>query len=150
MKRPPERIMLYTLLAFLAVNGLAGGMLMIIQTDGSLLGMEEGFLNGSPFSNYLIPGLLLMLFNGLLPACALIGMLTGRRNRIADRLNIFPEKQWGWTFSLYSGITTMIWIIVQQLVTSFFVLQPIISAFGLFILILTLMPRVQRHATIST
>jgi hypothetical protein len=147
MKQSPERFLLFVLLAVLAINGLAGGVLMILKPDGSLLGMEEGFLSGSPFRNYLMPGVLLFLFNGVLPALALCGLLARIRGGWIQKINIFPGKGWGWTLALYSGITTQIWIIVQQFFTSFFVLQPIISAFGIFIVITTLMPRVQHHYT---
>jgi len=43
----------------------------------------------------------------------------------------------------YSGIITIAWIIGQQLLTEYFILQPIIAAMGLAIIIFSLMPSVQ-------
>lgn len=52
----------------LILNGLsatAGGAALILAPDGSLLGMPLSFLEGSPFPDYRVPGLVLFLFNGL-------------------------------------------------------------------------------------
>ncbi|HSM46668.1 MAG TPA: hypothetical protein VK872_02550, partial [Draconibacterium sp.] len=71
------------------------------------------------------------------------GLIT--KNRTWFRwLNIYPEKFWGWTFSIYSGVITNIWIIVQQLMAEYFILQTIIAAVGLLILIAALLPRVMK------
>ena len=32
---------------------------------------------------------------------------------LAEKLNIFHEKHWSWTFSLYIGFALIIWITVQ-------------------------------------
>jgi hypothetical protein len=149
MTKPAERLILFVLLLVLAINGLTAGVLLLIDPDGALLGMDDGFLTSSPFRNYLIPGILLFLFNGVLPVLALFGLLTRKQGGWIQRINIFPDRTWGWTLAVYSGITTQIWIIVQQLLTSFFILQPIISSFGVLILIISLLPRIQRFYTIK-
>jgi hypothetical protein len=145
MKKPAELFVLSFLLIILSVNGLAGGVLMMLQPDGALLGMDPAWLIRTPFSNYLLPGLLLFALNGLLPALALVGLWSGMRSRFVRRLNIYPDRSWGWTFSLYSGITTLIWILVQQLITTYFVLQPIIASMAVLIMIFTLMPRTMSY-----
>jgi hypothetical protein len=67
MKRPLETWILVALLVMLAINAFYGGVSLMLAPDGSLLGMKPGWLNNSPFSNYFIPGLLLLIFNGILP-----------------------------------------------------------------------------------
>jgi hypothetical protein len=148
MKRPFEIWILYLLLALLAINAFYGGISLILAPDGSLLGMQPGWLEKSPFSNYLIPGILLIVFMGIFPLFALFGLLTKNQNPLFNLLNIYPEKNWGWTFSIYCGITANIWIIVQQLMAEYFILQTIIAGVGLFIIIFTLMPRVQKYFTV--
>jgi hypothetical protein len=52
----------------LVLNGLsatAGGIALLWAPDGSLLGMPLSFLEGTPFPDYRLPGLVLLLFNGL-------------------------------------------------------------------------------------
>ena len=145
MKRPFETWVLYLFLMLLSANAFYGGINLILAPDGSLLGMNPGWLDKSPFSSFLIPGILLTLFMGIFPLVALFGLLTKRRNSFFNRLNIYPEKLWGWTYSLYCGIITINWIIIQQLLTEYFILQPIIAGVGLLIIIFTLMPRIQKY-----
>lgn len=53
------------LLLFNAFGAIYGGWSLITHTDGSGLGMTLDLLKGSPFSNYLIPGIVLFVANGL-------------------------------------------------------------------------------------
>lgn len=145
MKRPFETWILYLLLMLLSANAFYGGISLILAPDGSMLGMNTGWLEKSPFSSFLVPGILLTLFMGIFPLVALFGLLTKNQNPFFHILNIYPEKHWGWTYSLYCGITTIFWIIVQQMLTEYFILQPIIAGVGLFIIIFTLMPHVQKY-----
>lgn len=147
MKRPFEFYLLYLFLFFLSINALYGGISLILRPDGSLLGMNPQWLSGTPFHTFIIPGILLVLFLGLVPALALAGMIRKSRKRRFNRLNIFREKYWGWTFSLYTGLMAIIWIVVQQLLTEYFILQPIIAGTGVIIVILTLLPRIQKEFT---
>jgi hypothetical protein len=141
MKRPLETWILVALLVMLAINAFYGGVSLMLAPDGSLLGMKPGWLNNSPFSNYFIPGLLLLIFNGILPLLTISGLIT-RNKTWFSWLNIYPNRCWGWTFALYCGVITNIWIIVQQLMAEYFILQTIIAALGLLVLISALLPRI--------
>ncbi len=145
MKKPIAFYILGILLLILSLNGIAGGALLIAKPDGSLLGMQPDWLGKSPFQTFLIPGILLLFFNGILPGTALFGILTRKKSDLFQKSNIFSDKLWGWTWSLYCGIITISWIIIQQLITDYFILQPIIAALGLLIVIVTLTPRVQKY-----
>jgi hypothetical protein len=147
MKRPFETWILFILLVLLAANAFYGGISFILEPDGSLLKINPEWLEKSPFTNFLIPGILLILFMGILPFIALIGLFSKKNLRFLSALNFFPEKRWGWTYTIYSGIVTSIWIIVQQLITGYFVLQPVIAAIGMLIIITSLLPRVQKYFT---
>jgi len=148
MKRPFETLILYLLLLLLAINAFYGGISLMLAPDGSLLGMQPGWLDKTPFSSYFIPGFMLLLMNGVLPLLALFGLITKNRTWFGW-LNIYRNTYWGWTFSVYSGIITNIWIIVQQLMAEYFILQTIIAAVGLLILITALLPRIQRYYSIE-
>jgi hypothetical protein len=142
-KRPFVCYLLYFLLMVLAFNAFYGGGAMILSPDGSMIGMEIGWIEGTPFKSYLIPGIMLLLFMGIVPAITLAGLIGKRRSVTMERLNMYPGKHWSWAVSLYTGIITIIWIIVQQLLTEYFILQPLICATGVLIIIMTLLPRVQ-------
>lgn len=141
------RFFLYMLLGlhlFLGLGAFAGGGMLILQPDGSLLGMEPGWLAQSPFSSYLIPGFLLFTFSGLLPLFTLLGLLIQPQWRWANALNIYPNRHWSWTYSLYSGIIVIAWITVQLIMTRYFWLQPVMIFTGLLIIIFTLTPSIMK------
>jgi hypothetical protein len=104
--------------------------------------MQPGWLDKSPFNSYFIPGLLLLLMNGIFPLVTVFGLVIKNGSQVLNRLNIYKNLYWGWTFAVYSGIITNIWIIVQQLMADYFILQTIIAAVGLLIIVVSLLPRV--------
>lgn len=142
-------LILILVMALLSINGIAGGVLLMAKPDGSLIGMKIEWLSRTPFQNFLIPGILLFLLNGLFPLVSLAGLITKKGSRLFDRLNIYSDKHWSWTFTVYSGIITISWIIIQQLITEYFFLQPVIAAAGLINLVLALTPGIQRNYTKS-
>lgn len=147
MKKPFEVYILCLFLLFLSVGALYGGGGLIISPDGSLLKMDKTWLDKIPFHSYLIPGLILFTLLGIFPLVALAGLFIRKSNRFFNFINIYPNISWGLTFSLYSGIISIIWIIVQQLTTEYFILQPIISGVGITIIILSLLPNIQKFYT---
>lgn len=148
MKRPFEIYFLFLLILFISAGAIYGGGSLILSPDGSMLKMEESWLDKLPFYNFLIPGIILFLFLGIFPLIGLIGLFTRKNNRKLSFINIYRDKYWGWTFTLYSGIISVIWIVFQQLLTGYFVLQPIIAGTGILIIIFCLTPRVQKFYTL--
>ena len=54
-------------ISLLMINGLsalAGGVLFMIKPDGGLLHVTTHLLRYSPFGDFLLPGLVLVIFNG--------------------------------------------------------------------------------------
>lgn len=145
MKRPLAFYPLCLLHLFLSIGALYGGGAMILEPGGSLLGMPEGSLNDTPFDSYLIPGVVLLLFNGIFPLFILAGLIRKPSLTWANALNIYTHRHWAWTYSLYSGIILIIWIMVQLIFVPPFILQPIFIGVGLLILILTLTPGMMRY-----
>lgn len=130
---------------FLGINGLIGGTLLVIKTDGSLLGMQSDWLKNSPFSTYFIPGLLLAFFLGVIPLITFIGIISKRNWRVTNVFNIYRNSHWSWSFSLYTGIIAISWITIQLVLTQYFWIQPIIIFTGLLIIIISLLPLVIKH-----
>ncbi len=61
------RIITVIILLFLAIGGLYGGWTLINDPSGSDFGWTTDMLKGTPFWDFQIPGIILWLFNGLLP-----------------------------------------------------------------------------------
>lgn len=60
------RYVILALLILTGLNALIAGLLFIIAPSGQLMGMDTAYLQHAPFATYLIPGLVLMLVNGML------------------------------------------------------------------------------------
>lgn len=87
------------LLAFLGLSALAGSVPMIAHPYGNPLGMPQSLLLNTPFRSYLAPGILLLVFNGLL-ALWCLWTVWGRRPRYG-----------GWT--AFQGVVLVLWIMVE-------------------------------------
>jgi hypothetical protein len=149
MKRPFEIYILGFLMLFLSVGAIYGGGRLVAAPDGSLLKMEELWLDKLPFPDFLIPGIILLLFLGIFPLVGLTGLFFRKENRILNSENIYNDKFWAWTYSLYTGIISVVWIIVQQLLSGYFILQPIIAGIGILIVVFCLIPRVEKYFTVG-
>lgn len=142
LKKPLVLFILCLIHIILGINGLIGGFMLFLKPDGSLLGMQADWLIRSPFKNYLIPGLLLSIFLGILPLFTSAALLMKKNWRWINVFNIYLKMHWAWSFSLYTGIIAIFWITFQLLLTQYFWIQPVIIFFGLFIIILTMVPAV--------
>lgn len=67
---PPALWFLKTLLLLLGLSALFSGMQLVLDPSGKSIRFPEGYLEGAPFRDYFIPGLLLSVFIGLLPLTA--------------------------------------------------------------------------------
>lgn len=90
------------LLVFLGVGGIMGGLAMVLDPYGNRWPiLPVSLLRYSPFSSYLIPGLILLVSNGLLPLWVSI--------RAARR-----QARYGlWTF--FQGCILLVWLAVECL-----------------------------------
>lgn len=149
MKRPVELYILYVLYLLLLCNALVAGVILIATPDGGALGMTTDVLQQTPFKNFVLPGLILLLFNGIFPLFTLVGLVGKPVWRWPNIINLYTDKHWAWGYSLYCGVIVIVWILVQITMIQFSLLQPIIAGVGLLILILTLLPRVMRFYTLK-
>lgn len=109
------RNILFFLLGFLSLGALGGGFTLIISPRGELLGLPLSMLEQSPFSNFMIPGLILFLFFGLIPFLLIIALLKIPESKLAERFNIFIDMHWAWSYTIYIGFGLIIWIQLQIL-----------------------------------
>ena len=87
------------LLVVLGLGALAGGIALLAKPDGSVMHFDVAILEGSPFADFTIPGLIL---GGLFGLGSLVTAVLGfQRSRIAPFL----------AFSIGAG--QMIWIVIQ-------------------------------------
>ena len=117
---------LLVLLFFNGISGLAGGYGLISDPSGSALEMKLRWLESSPFSDYLVPGIILFTVNGLgnLAAAVILIIMKNRALLIS---------------AVFGGIM-IFWIISQVLMIGYkSFLQPLYFSTGLLVLILSLL-----------
>jgi hypothetical protein len=111
-------------LLILFVNGFAalyGGSSFMVDPDGKTLNMPVSMLQGSPFHDYFIPGIILFVANGI---CSLV----------VATLTIYHMKWYKFLLIMQGSILT-IWIIVQiNMIHTFNWLQITLLSMGLTLL----------------
>jgi hypothetical protein len=129
-RRPAAAWILLALLLIQGIGGFAGGLSLAVRPDGSLMGMPVSYLDGSPFGDYLVPGLILLLVLGVLPLAAAVGL--------------WLRRPWAWYASFVVGCGLMIWILVEITIIPYDVLQIVFGVVGALIVLVALMRSVRR------
>ena len=98
---PKLKILAAFLLLFNGIGAIYGGRNLIMHPDGSSLEITTEWLKYSPFDNFLLPGIILFVVNGLFSLFVLIAVITNSQFR--GKL-IFAE-----------GILLCGWILIQMI-----------------------------------
>ncbi len=133
-RRPILIVFLIILVIFQGVSGVFGGAGLIIDPSGKSLQIPLEWLNGSPFDNYFIPGIVLFFVLGITPLIISFGLI--------------KRKYWSWYGSLFWGFALIIWILVEIIVIGFQAdppLQLIYGIVGVAILMLTFTRSVKNY-----
>jgi hypothetical protein len=145
-RKPLSFYLLVFLMLFLALGGLYGGFGLILRPDGSILQMPLSFLEGTPFINYLIPGIILLFFMGIVPSFLVYPLVAKPYWRWAGIFNIYKDMHWSWTYSLYTGIILVLWMDFQLMIIGYgAVIQTIFSFYGIILVIVSLLPSLKRY-----
>ena len=107
-------------LVLLGIGAIAGGVALVARPDGSVMQFSTSLLAGSPFPDFLVPGIIL---GGLFGIGSLVVAAMGlRRSRLAPFL----------AFAI--GCAQMIWIAVElAIIGEFSFLHPLCFGIGLVI-----------------
>jgi hypothetical protein len=112
-------------LGFLCLSAIAGAVPMILDPSGGMMHMPLSLLEHSPFHTYLIPGIILLLANGVLSLLVLVA--TARR---------WPRYAWG--VALQGCILTG-WIVVEVILLHLLIwAHYLYGAIGLALIVLGL------------
>ena len=149
-RTPPYSVWLLILLhVMLSVGALAGGIALILAPDGSLLGMPLYIIESSPFADFLIPGVILFTVLGIYPLAVACCLWKRPSWRWPDAANPFKRHHWAWAASLSVGVILLIWITVQVQYTGVDFLHYLYWAWGIVIMVVTLLPGPRRYFSAS-
>ncbi len=142
----PHPIALWVLKAMLLILGISAllsGMALVLDPSGKTIQFPDGYLNGSPFSDYLIPGIILTLCMGVLPLVSWYALWKKPQSAFLQRITPISGKHWAWAAAMKSGIVLVIWIVVQMWMVPYFFLQPVLLSWAFIILMLCFTPAVR-------
>lgn len=100
------RILLFLLIAFVALSSIPSGLMLVANPDGEIMGLSIDLLKATPFKNFLIPGLCLTL-------------LVGGTNLVAVLFNL-QRKPNRYNWAMAGGVMITGWIVVQMFLISVF------------------------------
>ena len=92
--------------AFIGLGALGGGFMLLRDPSGSALGLPMGLLEGSPFPDFLIPGIFLLAVNG-------VGSMIGAGLS-------FTRRRYAQEIAIALGAILVAWIVIQVVIISSF------------------------------
>lgn len=145
MKNNSQRNILIALLLFLGISAMGGGACLIISPSEKLIGgLPLSILAHSPFSDFLFPGIILFSVLGIAPCLISIALIKKPKSEFAEKLNLFQDMHWTWSFSIYIAFALIIWIQVETIfVQSVGWLQTFYLLYTIPIIVFALLPKVR-------
>ncbi|MGE3507722.1 MAG: hypothetical protein AB7N65_02420 [Vicinamibacterales bacterium] len=104
------------------ISGLVGGCALVADPSGALIGLPLVWLEGTPFSDYFVPGIILLTVLGVCPLVVGSGLWRGR--------------SWAWYGSLVVGASLAVWILVEIIMIGYHPDPPLQAFYGLLSLVI--------------
>ena len=92
--------------AFIGLGALGGGFMLVRDPSGSTLELPMSLLEGSPFPDFLIPGMFLLAVNG-------VGSMIGAGLS-------FTRRRYAQEIAIVLGAILIAWIVIQVVIISSF------------------------------
>ncbi len=92
--------------AFIGLGALGGGFMLVRDPSGSALELPMSLLEGSPFPDFLIPGMFLFAVNG-------VGSMIGAGLS-------FTRRRYAQEIAIVLGAILIAWIVIQVVIISSF------------------------------
>ena len=144
--RPFGIYLLTACLLFLSLGGFYGGVAFLVDPSGGILQVEVSILKGLPLKDFTLPGLFLLVVYGILPLILLYSLWQRPRWAWMDSFNRWSRHHWTWTATVALSLVLIVWISIQLILIGFQApVQAITALIGVLLLILSLLPSVQRY-----
>lgn len=139
------RNVFFIVFGFLALGALGGGIVLIISPTGEWIGIPLSEFKNIPFNSFLIPGVILFFVLGVIPSLLIIALLRKPESNIAERINIFKDMHWSWTYSIYIAFSLIGWIHIELIFLQGAVhwLHTFYMFYAILIIIIALLPQMR-------
>ena len=144
-RRPVAVTTLIVLLLLLGLGAAISATALIVAPDGHLIHLPLSLLDNAPFSDFLIPAILLFVFIGVYPLVVAYSIWRQPRWRWLDVINPFRSFHWSWAASLAAGVALLVWITVQIQWVEIDFLHVSYLVWAGAILVIALLPATRRH-----
>ena len=145
-RRPLALWPLLALMGFLAIGGFVGGISFVVDPTGAGLGVKQSWLEQTPVSDYLLPGVFLLVVYAIGSAIMMAGLAwrfsPGPLQRIDRRMGV----HWSWTGTILVGAVLVGWILYQfVIIPETILLQPILIAVGILMIAIPVLPSMRGY-----
>jgi len=132
-------------IGFLALSAIGGGVVLLISPSGELLGLPLSEFKNIPFNSFLIPGIILLTVLGIIPSLLIVALIKKPESKLAERINIFKDMHWSWTYSTYIAFSLIGWIHIELIFLQGAVhwLQTFYMFYAILIIIVALLPQMR-------
>ena len=100
--RPAILWVLLAVLGQLAVRAAIGGVALLMAPSGEIVGFSSTPLDRTPFGDFLVPGIILFVVFGFVPAVVCYALYT--------------RRWWGWITSVGVAVAMLVWLLVEVIV----------------------------------
>ncbi len=80
--------------------------------------MPLSILFNSPFTSFLIPGIILFFVLGIIPIILIIALLKKPISKLAEQFNFFSDLHRAWTYTIYIAFILIFWIQIEMVLLS--------------------------------
>lgn len=145
--RPLALIALIPLLLLLGFGGIYGGLSLISDPTGAVMGFTADDLARLPLvANFLLPGIFLLLVMGIFPLLAAYALAAHPKWSFAAAFNPIRHEYFGWVWTLLTGVLVIGWMLFQLATLGYSIpLQTVILVLGVLITLLALLPGVREY-----
>jgi hypothetical protein len=143
--RPHALWPLLAMMGILSIGGFIGGISFVADPTGDGIGARLSWLDQTPVSDFLLPGLFLLVVYGLVPLLLMCGLVWRFSPGFLRRVNGRIGYQWSWAGTIAVGSVLMSWIVYEfTVLPERMVLQPILLAVGALMVAIPLLPSMRR------
>lgn len=146
-RRPRILWPLLSALAFLSIGGFIGGISFVVDRTGAGIGAPLSWLDETPVSDFLLPGLFLLVVYGSGSLILMIGLVWQPSPGVLRRLDRWIGFHWSWTGTIVLGVAVVVWILYEfTIFPDRTALQPLLLGVGALMVAIPLVPSMRSYS----